>query len=314
MIFYRLISFILLAGAPPAAASPSLQERLDGAEEGETLLVEPGHYPENLVIDKPLVLRGLQLPHIEGDTRGKTIRILAPGVTIDGFRISHSGLNLSRDDAAIHIQGEGAVIRNNRIHDSLHGIYVRAANRIRVENNRIQGIEETAVAKLGPASPGSSDSALCAVGQDRRGNGLHLWNSHAHVITGNEISDTRDGIYFSFTRESRIERNQVYRTRYGLHYMYSDNNFIFNNRFENNVAGAALMFSKGVTVHQNDFIRNRDSRAYGLLMHNVDPSIIRDNRMEGNQTGVYIQSSHLRSGCVSLPAPPAISFNATGLG
>jgi nitrous oxidase accessory protein len=287
---------LLLASLPllalPVVASATLQERIDAAEAGDTLLVEAGHYPGNLVIDKPLVLRGRDLPHIQGDLTGSVIQILAPDVTIDGFRVSHSGLNLSRDHAAIHIQGDGAVILNNVVHDSLHGIYVRAASGTRVHNNRIRGIQETATENIRGAAL-ASDSEYCSVGQNRRGNGLHFWNSRHHVITDNEISDTRDGIYFSFTRQSRIERNHVHRTRYGLHYMYSDGNYFSDNRFEDNVAGAALMFSKEVAVHRNEFVENRGPRAYGLLMHNVDSSVIRDNRMEGNQVGIYMQNSHI---------------------
>ena len=40
------------------------------------------------------------------------------------------------------------------------------------------------------------DTTLVA---NRRGNGIHQWNCEANLIRGNEISDARDGIYFSFT-------------------------------------------------------------------------------------------------------------------
>ncbi|MEX2381134.1 MAG: NosD domain-containing protein [Opitutales bacterium] len=290
---YPIVLAVSFFAFLPAAGSASLQERIDAAKEGEILHIEAGHYFGNIVIDKPMVLRGEGFPHIEGDVNGKTIRILAPGVTIDGFRISHSGLSLSQDDAAIHIEGNEAVIINNFIHDALHGVYVRAASGVRVENNRIRGIKETAIDNLGATALPATDSALCSVNQNRRGNGLHFWNSRDHIIVGNEISDTRDGIYFSFTRESRIERNHVYHARYGLHYMYSDGNYFANNHFEDNVAGAALMFSKDVVIYRNDFTNNRGRRAYGLLMNNVDSSMIRENRMEGNQVGIYMQSSHM---------------------
>ncbi len=66
---------------------------------------------------------------------------------------------------------------------------------------------------------------------NRRGNGIHQWNCEGNLIRGNEISDTRDGIYFSFTNNSRVENNVVHHVRYGLHYMYSDGNFFENNTF-----------------------------------------------------------------------------------
>ncbi len=283
--------------APSFLTATSLQERIDAASPGSVLPVPPGTHPGRLLIDKPLTLRGTpdadgNLPHIRGDSAGRTIEITAPDVTVENLRISHSGLNLSKDDAAIFIAGDGATIRNNRIHDSLHGIYVRGANNTRITGNQIRGVEETAIPGIGLAAPGAIDSTLCAVNQDRRGNGIHFWNSSGHLVSGNEISETRDGIYFSFTTDSRIEDNRVYETRYGLHYMYSDRNYLSNNLFENNVAGAALMFSKDVAAHQNTFTRNEGSRAYGLLLHNVDTSVIRDNRIVGNRTGLYLQGCH----------------------
>lgn len=291
-VFFITILLLPLAIRAEVAAPFSIQEKIDQAEPGAVIVIPPGHYYGNLVIDKPLTLRGEDLPHIEGEQNGKTIGILAPDVTIDGFRISHSGLNLSRDEAGIHVQGDRAVLKNNLIHDSLHGVYVREANSVEIHDNEIRGIQETAIENLSASSPGATDDALCVVGQDRRGNGIHFWNSSGNLITGNRISNTRDGIYFSFTSESTIENNHVFATRYGLHYMYSDDNYFAGNLFEDNVAGAALMFSKNVVVHGNHFTKNSGSRAYGLLLHNVDRSIIQDNDIDGNSTGIYMQDSH----------------------
>jgi nitrous oxidase accessory protein len=287
------VAGLLLVGQVVAIGAPSIQERIDAAEPGATVIIEAGHYREDIVIDKALHLRGEGTPHIEGSGSGRVVQILAPDVTLDGFRISHSGLNLSRDDAAIHIQADGAVIENNQIHDSLHGIYVHGASGVRVERNRIRGIEETLLENLGGRAAPVGDGDLCRVSQDRRGNGLHFWNSQENRVVANEISGTRDGIYFSFTRQSHIERNRVNGCRYGLHYMYSDENDVVENVFEQNVAGAALMFSKGVTVRANHFINNHGPRAYGIAMHNVDMSMFSENRLTGNRIGLYLQNSHV---------------------
>ena len=108
---------------------------------------------------------------------------------------------------------------------------------------------------------------LCEVplNQNERGNGIHQWSCENNLISGNEISDTRDGIYFSFTNHARTENNRVHDVRYGLHYMYSDNNVFENNSFTENAAGAAVMFSHDILIRGNRFIDNRGSRAYGIL-------------------------------------------------
>ena len=106
------------------------------------------------------------------------------------------------------------------------------------------------------------------------------------MIRGNEISDTRDGIYFSFTNNSRVENNLVHHVRYGLHYMYSDGNVFENNTFSENAAGAAIMFSKELVVRGNRFVNNRGHRAYGLIFQSSDRSTLERNEITENAVGL----------------------------
>ena len=106
------------------------------------------------------------------------------------------------------------------------------------------------------------------------------------MIRGNEISDTRDGIYFSFTNDSHIENNLVHHVRYGLHYMYSDGNIFENNTFTENAAGAAIMFSKELVVRGNRFVNNRGHRAYGLIFQSSDRSTLEGNEITENAVGL----------------------------
>ncbi len=283
----------VLAAVSVSAGDLTLQERIERASPGDEIVVDGGVHPGGLVIDRPIVLTGINRPHIKGDRSGHAVAIRAPDVTVRGFRITGSGLNLSADHAAVHVAGAGARILDNEIDDSLHGVYVRGVDGVRVAGNRIRGIEETEAGNLGasaPASLGAGD--LCSVSRDRRGNGVHFWNSSDNTVSGNVISGGRDGIYFSFTRRSRVENNLIHDARYGLHYMYSDENYLAGNRFTRSVAGAALMFSKEVVLRDNEFVENRGPRAYGLLLHNVDRSTVDGNRMNRNRIGYYMQNSH----------------------
>ncbi len=295
----RLPAAIIVAcllAVSSSAGELSLQERIEQASPGDEIIVDGGIHPGGIVIDRSVTLTGINRPHIEGDRSGHTVSIRADDVTLQGFHITGSGLNLSADHAAVHIAARGARILENDIADSLHGVYIRGVDEVRVAHNRIRGVEETVAADLGGAAPASASSGdLCAVSQDRRGNGVHFWNSSDNIVIGNEISGVRDGIYFSFTRQSTVEGNTIYNARYGLHYMYSDSNYLARNIFTRNVAGAALMFSKEVVLRDNDFVDNRGSRAYGLLLHNVDRSTVESNRMEHNRVGYYMQNSHVNT-------------------
>jgi nitrous oxidase accessory protein len=121
---------------------------------------------------------------------------------------------------------------------------------------------------------------------NRRGNGIHQWNCEGNLIRSNEISDARDGIYFSFTNDSRVENNVIHHVRYGLHYMYSDGNIFENNTFAENAAGAAIMFSKGLLVRGNRFVSNRGHRAYGLIFQSSDRSTLEENDISENAVGL----------------------------
>ena len=193
---------------------------------------------------------------------------------VSGLRITGSGLRLSDDDAAVFVTGNRAKIDNCVIADSLHGIYLKKVSGAQILNNRIQGKTTLAhsnepVEKAIGSSTENCDTTLVS---NRRGNGIHQWNCEGNLIRGNEISEARDGIYFSFTNNSRVENNLIHHVRYGLHYMYSDGNVFDNNTFTDNAAGAAIMFSKNLVMRGNRFISNRGHRAYGLIFQSSDRS------------------------------------------
>jgi nitrous oxidase accessory protein len=195
---------------------------------------------------------------------------------------------LSDDDAAVFVTGNHANIENCVIADSLHGIYLKKISGAQILNNRIQG-KTTLAASTDPVEKGigqSAENCDTTLVANRRGNGIHQWNCEGNLIRGNEISDTRDGIYFSFTNNSRVENNVIHHVRYGLHYMYSDGNIFENNTFTENAAGAAIMFSKDLVVRGNRFVSNRGHRAYGLIFQSSDRSRLESNDISENAVGL----------------------------
>ncbi|HET7217123.1 MAG TPA: NosD domain-containing protein [Vicinamibacterales bacterium] len=272
-----------------------LQEQLASAVDGATIDVPPGRYTGPFTIGRAITLRGHGRAVLVGDRRTHVVAIRAAGVTLDGFEVRGSGLDLALDQAAVHVTGAGAVIRANRILDSLHGIYVRHADGVRIEQNTILGMAQSAGSVQAMTSgPKPGDGELCAtpLNQNRSGNGVHIWNSTGHVIARNTIRDTRDGIYFSFVSGSQVLDNDIARVRYGLHYMYSDRNTFAGNLFHDNAAGAALMFSKGLTLTHNRFAANRSHRAYGLLLQSVDDTLVASNDIAGNTLGVFLEGGN----------------------
>src|SRR5262249_19141222 len=187
----------------------TLQKRIDAAMPNETIRVEAAIHTGPIVINKSLTLIGENGAAIRGNGSGKVVTIAGDNVTVTKLRISGSGLQLSDDDAAVFVTGNHARIDNCTIADSLHGIYLKKVSGAQILNNRIQG-KTTLTASAEPVEKGigqSTENCDTTLVANRRGNGIHQWNCEGNLIRGNEISDTRDGIYFSFTNNSRVENN-----------------------------------------------------------------------------------------------------------
>lgn len=244
------------------------------AVSGDTILVEPGKYFEkNLIIDKPLVLKGIDHPILDGEKKYEIISIKADNVTVDGFSLQHTGVSALTDFAAIKIWNKrNATVINNIVNDAFFGIYSQYGVNCLIKNNKLTGFAKE---------------------DQESGNGIHCWKSDSMRIIGNNITGHRDGIYFEFVTNSVIWRNTSFRNlRYGLHFMFSNDNSYITNIFESNGAGVAVMFSHGVKMFGNYFLNNWGDAAYGILLKEINDSYIEGNKFEKNTIAVYAEGAN----------------------
>jgi nitrous oxidase accessory protein len=278
----RLIVFILsIVFCLPAAGKTlhvgkslqfiSIQQAVNTAQPYDTVLVEPGNYHEkNLVINKPLVLIGINYPVLDGDKKYEVISIKAENTIVDGFRVIRSGNSELEDMAGIKIYNtRNVIIRNNILDDNCFGIYSQFGINCTIENNKI-------------SSYGTQEL--------QSGNGIHCWKSDSMRIIANTVIGHRDGIYFEFVTNSIIWRNTSEKNiRYGLHFMFSNNDSYIMNIFQGNGSGVAVMFSKQVKMIHNYFRDNWGDAAYGLLLKEISDSYINGNQFVKNTIGIFIE-------------------------
>jgi len=299
MSIFWALTFGLLLGLAPGSHAQPLQARIDAAAPGDTLVVDGGTHDGPFVVDTPLVLVGRNGAHLKGDETTHVVTIEAPDVTVEGFRVTDSGKDLSHDHAGIMVTGHRATIRDNHLSDVLHGVYVKGKDRAVIVENTIEG-PPTVTRRVTPEEAAQYDD--CAVPPDggscevplvsaQRGNGIHLWSALHSTITHNTVHRTRDGTYFSHSDHNYTAHNTIHDVRYGLHFMYSDDNVFEHNVFTNNASGSALMFSDAITVRHNTFRNNRSQRGYGLLLQTMTNGRFVDNRMTQNGTGIYLENS-----------------------
>jgi len=254
-------------------AVKTIQQALQMAGKGDTILVDAGEYHEkNLVINKTVFLIGIDHPVLDGEHKYEIISVKANGVVVDGFKIIHSGISSIEDFAGIKIYGcRDVVIKNNILEDTFFGIYSQYGLNCTIEKNSI-----TAYGKE----------------EQQSGNGIHCWKSDSMRIIANTVSGHRDGIYFEFVTNSVIWRNTSFNNlRYGLHFMFSNNDAYITNIFKSNGAGVAVMFSHHVKMFHNFFEENWGDAAYGLLLKEIADSYIDNNRFTKNTTGIHMEGS-----------------------
>lgn len=94
----------------------SIQEAVDVAGPGDTVLVRSGNFHGNINVSKPIIIRGEKwkgrdLPLIDADGNGSPIIVSADGATVEGMRVTNSGNESG--DAGIRVVCSGSTIRDN---------------------------------------------------------------------------------------------------------------------------------------------------------------------------------------------------------
>lgn len=252
----------------------TIKEGIAVAQDHDTLLIKKGTYREfNILIDKPLILLGVDSPVIDGQDKGEIFRIVSDNVTIDGLSIINVGTSYTSDYAAIRVvKSDHFAIRNVVLEKLFFGIYLERSNNGIVSNNKI----------LGDAQD-----------EYNSGNGIQLWYSKNVVVEGNIVQGVRDGIYLEFADNISIRNNQSRNNlRYGLHFMFSNDDSYEDNIFENNGAGVAVMFSKRIKMERNIFRRNWGTASFGLLLKEINDAEILGNTFEKNTIGINVEGSN----------------------
>lgn len=254
-------------------AITTIKQALELVSTGDTIEVLAGVYREKgLVISKSIYLVGRDFPIIDGEHKYEVVAIRANDVIMQGFRVMNSGVSSMDDFAGIKIyNSRGVTIRNNILTNTFFGIYTQLGTSCVIKNNLITGY---------------------AKNEQQSGNGIHCWKSDSMLITDNQVSGHRDGIYFEFVTHSEIRNNIASRNlRYGLHFMFSNHDTYLNNRFQANGAGVAVMFSNHVTMLNNVFMQNWGDAAYGILLKEISDSRIAQNQFKENTVAIFLEGA-----------------------
>lgn len=251
----------------------TLDDAVRRASAGDTIVIEAGRYRSTHVkITKPLTIIGIGSPVLDGEGRGSVIDVHRAPVLLRGLVIENTGFSSLEEFAAVKfVESTGSVVEDVHTYRCAFGIALYNSPQSRLTNVRCEGT-------------GAVESMS--------GNGLHLWKSPSCVIERCHVSHHRDGIYFEFSPNCRIESNvSMSNMRYGLHFMFSDSNRYRNNVFRNNGAGVAVMYSHAIMMEGNVFTNNWGPSSYGLLLKDIGWSRIQHNTFDRNTVGIHMEGT-----------------------
>jgi len=290
--FNKLVLLMLLSPAAVLAETLTpLQPLIDNAEEGSTLLLEPGNYAGPVLIDKPLTLDGQGKVTVDAGGKGSVIVVETDGAVIRNLHLTNSGESHNDIDSGVQVRGRFNVISDNVIDNCLFGIDLQQSENNIVRRNRISSK---------PFELGT------------RGDAIRLWYSFDNKVTDNIISDSRDTVVW-YSANNTIARNTSYDSRYSLHFMYSRYNLVEENRYYNNTVGVFLMYSDGVVLKNNYIAHASGSTGVGIGFKETSDVTVEGNKILYCASGLYIDISPFQPDTINTFSNNLIAYNGIGI-
>ncbi|NQE53040.1 Cell surface glycoprotein [ANME-1 cluster archaeon GoMg3.2] len=257
-----------------------IQDAINNAKEGDTILVYSGIYYENVVVDKSVTLRGIGHPIVDANGSDSAITLTADGITLEGFTVANSG-RWSQYDAGINVNSNNNNIRSNNVsNNSGSGISLSFSS----NNNTITG-NNASNNRKGIYLSSSCSNTITSNTARNNFVGIYLKESCNNNITGNNVSNNDDGIDLFFSSNNNVAGNNVRSNEWGIAVFCSSNNTITGNNVSSNRVGIGLTdSSNNNTLTSNTFVN--DSLFVMDSYHNT----VEDNRVNGKPL-VYLEDA-----------------------
>jgi len=153
-----------------------------------------GTYCENVVVNKPLLLRGKDSgggrPVVDAGGSGSAITLSADGIRLEGFEVKGAGREIM--NAGILVRSNENVISGNLVHDNgFYGIFINASRNSSIVENEISWNT------IGIAFCSSNDSIMANNTLSKNEGGIELRKSYNTTInSGNNISINDYGVLY----------------------------------------------------------------------------------------------------------------------
>ncbi|MDY9927298.1 right-handed parallel beta-helix repeat-containing protein [Methanosarcina sp.] len=267
---------LLIENGVPVKDFSRIQDAVDSAIPGSTIVVYPGTYKENIIVDK----ENISIVSESGDpgntiiktsnTTEDVINVTSKGVKISGFHIAgpEPGYTGERKAGICLYNTSENTIDSNVFSKHLYAIYMVSSDSNNVINNAMEKNER----------------------------GLYLEDSERNSITNNMVLNNIEGAVLNQSGNNSLLNNTISLNKYQGIYIYSfysdehdsaGSNLIKDNLISGNDYGIYTSFSENNTVWNN--IINLNSM--GILLSYSSNNLLRDNLIESSRDfGLYMYS------------------------
>lgn len=272
---------------------PTIEEAIDDANTGDTILVRAGMYYEHVTISKSISLMGENKSNtiIDGGGTGTVFNVTANCVNVSGFTVQNCviGICLYKCEG---VNVEDNLVSNHAIEVGW-GVSLESCNRVTVRNNCLLHNSN------GILISNSSDNTFVGNNVTACGDlyGIMVGGSPNNTFTGNTLTQT-DGIFLFFSGANILRNNVIYGSGddllvYGeelfdfiqdidttnivsggpVYYLTSQNDLLINPSIYPNIGYLALVNSTNITVE------NLKSRFCTILLAYTNNSQIVNNTL-----------------------------------
>lgn len=261
----------------------SIQAAINYATAGDIIEVQSGTYLENVVVNKTLSLKGIEMPLVNASGSGTAITITSGGSTVDGFNVTGSGTDWNGGDAdsGIKIMSDHNSVLNSTAGFNNYGVYLFESENNTIENNSVYSNTEGVYLFYS-----SNNSVINNTISANTNRGVMISNSNKCTISNNNASGNTDGIYLTTSTNCSISDNVAGSNSNGIYlYSYSNNNTLTNNTaLSNTNTGIYLRYSDRNTLTNNTAYENSHN---GIYLAYSDRNTLTNNNASENDQNVF---------------------------
>jgi len=237
----------------------SIQEAVDNAQNGDTILVNAGVYRENIKVNKELTI--LSHSALSGSQTNRTyvigavpdnavFSINSGNVTVDGFHIvgGPSGTDMSGEVGLYLESVRNCSLSNNMLVLNDLGIVLNNSQGNYLKGNLIS------FGNKGITLDNSKENVLSNNLVVKNNQGISVSNSINNTLVNNTAGSNEIGVFLRMSQGNKLAYNLILKNEYGIRGQTAGYNLLTSNNVYLNGIGVYLSGSSNNSLYENEFI------------------------------------------------------------